>query len=443
MKRIAVAFILFCAAALVAVPASAGDYASRIETVRSPGGIEAWLVREPGIPMLALEATWRNAGSSTDPASREGMASMVANMLDEGAGEFDADGFKSALNDRAISLNYSADRDGFRISLKTLSEERGEAFRLLGLSLSKPRFDAEPMERVRGQMLIALKRAETNPSSLTGRAWYSTAFPNHAYGRDSNGTEASLRAMTADDLRAWLSNRLAKRNLIVGVVGDITPEALGALLDRAFGALPESSATVTVADAQVAAPGPVKVVQLANPQSQVLFGGPGIARKDPDWYAANIINYVLGGNGLNSRLATEVREKRGLAYSVYTYMLPYDHAAIHMGSVATRNDAVAESIRLIKAEMARMRDEGLSAEDIKRAKAYLTGSFPLRLDSNGAIAGMLVSIQYNGLGANFIDRYAEYINAVTPEDIRRVAKRLLDPERLIIVVTGQPVGLGG
>lgn len=447
MKYWILSAFLAVACTLIGHSAEASGYASRIERVKSASGVEAWLVREPSIPMLALSATWRGAGSVTDPDGREGLVSMLAGMLDEGAGDLGADEFKQALNDRAISLDFAADRDNFRVDLKTLNEQRVEAFRLLGLALTQPRFDTEPLERVRGQMQIALKRAETNPSALTGRNWYRTAFPDHPYGRGAEGTAESLAAIAAADLRRWLGERLVRDQLILAVVGDITAEALAPLLDQAFGGLRKEAARVDIAKVNVAAPetvrgGAIKVVPLANPQSQVLLGGPGIARSDPDWYAATIINYVLGGNGLNSRLATEVREKRGLAYSVYTYLLPYDHTAIHMGSVATRNDAVAESIRLIKGEMARLRDEGLSDEDLRRAKSYLTGSFPLRLDSSGAVAGMLVSIQYHGLGADFIDRYASLINAVTPADIRRVAKRLLDPDRLIIVVTGQPEGLG-
>ena len=416
--------------------------ATKITRVKSPGGIEAWLVSEPSIPMLSMEVVWRG-GSALDPMGREGLAEVAAAVLDEGAGEYDSQAFQTRLDDRAIELRFSADRDFFRANIRTLSEHRGEALRLLNLAMTAPRFDAEPLERIRRQIQVRITRNADDPDAIAGRTWYSTAFPNHPYGRRPDGSGQSIAAIAAADLRGFAARRLARDNMVVGVVGDISAADLGPLLDSTFGALPAKSEPVAVPAREPAARKDPLVVQKNIPQSVVIFGGPGIRRDDPDWYAAFILNYVLGGGGFASRLTEEVREKRGLAYSVHSYLQPMESSALHMGGVATRNDRVAESLDLIRAEYRRLREKGLTAEELANAKNFLTGSFPLRLSSNARIAGMLVQIQLQNLGIDYIERYASYIESVTLEQVNRVARRHFDPDKLLIVVVGQPHGLGG
>jgi zinc protease len=433
--------LLLVVVGILAAPLTA--HATQITRVVSPGGIEAWLVQVKQIPMLSLEVAWRG-GSVFDPQGREGLAEMTAGLLDEGAGELDSQAFQTRLEDRAIALGFSADKDHVRATLRTLSEHRDEAFRLMALALTKARFDPEPVERVRGQLLVRLEREAADPDTIAARTWYARAFPDHPYGRPGNGTPESLKAIGRDDLSRFVRGRLARANMVIGVVGDIAPDALGRLLDATFGALPsEPAAAPEPARAAPATQAAPIVVARDIPQSVVLLGGAGIRRDDPDWYAAYLVNYVLGGGGFASRLTAEVREKRGLAYSVYSYLQPMRYAALQIGGVATRNDRVAESIALIRAEFARLREQGISAEELANAKSFLTGSFPLRLSSNARIAGMLVAMQLENLGIDYIDRYASYIDAVTLADANRVARRLFDPERLLVVVVGQPVGLGG
>ena len=431
--------LLVMVGALGAAPATHG--ASKVERVVSPGGIEAYLINEPSIPFLSLALHFKG-GAALDPAGKEGRAYMVSGLLDEGAGELDSQAFRTELEDRAIRLSFDAERDSFSGQLKTLSEQRERAFELLRLALVEPRFDPEPVERIRNQIQAELRRRAEDPDYLVSLTWFETAFPDHPYGRPVQGTVESVATITGDDLRQFTRERLAKDNLTVGVAGDVTAEELGRLLDLAFGDLPDTSAPIEIADAEPAGGGTV-VVRKKVPQSWVMFGQEGLARDDPDFYAAYVTNHLLGGGGFTSRLTEEVREKRGLAYSVYSYLYPMDHAPLWLGGVGTANAAVDESIRLVRQEVARMAAGEVGAEELADAKTYLTGSFPLRLTSNDQIASMLVSIQVDDLGIDYLEERNGYIEAVTLEDVRRVAARLYHPDRLLVVVVGDPTGLEG
>ena len=282
---------------------------------------------------------------------------------------------------------------------------------------------------------------ERDPDWVAAMTWYETVYPVHPYGRSLDGTAASLNAITRADLQIFARKRFARNNLIVAVVGDITPAELAPLLDQTFGALPAEAAPWDIDEAGVSNAGALRVVERDIPQSVVFFGLPGIKRADPDFYAAYVMNHILGGGSFTSRLIDEIREKRGLAYSVYTYLSLLHHGGLHVGSVGTRNDRVAESLDLIRAEFGRLRREGVSPAELADAKTHLTGAFPLRFDSNDRVARTLLSMQYNDLGIDYIERRNGYIEAVTLDDVNRVTQRLLVPEDLTVVVVGTPVGV--
>ena len=417
--------------------------AMKIDRVISPGGIEAWLVQDRSIPVVALEVTFRGSGSAVEPVGREGTASLLAAMLIEGAGEFDSQRFQSALEDRVVSLGFDAGLDSFGVSLKTLTENLDFSADMLRLALTVPRFDTVDLERIKARTVIGLRRAAEEPSTIAGRLWMSTAFPDHPYGRPTRGTPETVSALDAGVLRGFLRENLARDRLIVGAAGDITPEALGRLVDRVFGELPARGSAVEVAEVTPKNLGRTLAVRRNVPQSVVTLGHHGVKRDDPDYYAATIVNYILGGGSFNSRLMTEVREKRGLAYSVYSYIGSYDRAGLMMGGTATENARVAQSLEVIRQEWRKMHDEGPSEGELANAKTFLTGSFPLRLDASNRIARLLVSIQYDDLGIDYLDRRSALIEGVTLADARRVARRLLAPDQLLTVVVGEPAGLAG
>lgn len=426
-------------AALALAGISGPARAVEVQEVISDGGIRAWLIEDHMNPLLTMDIAFTGAGAVTDPADKLGLANMVSGLIDEGAGAMDSQTFRSEMENRSISLSFDAGRDDFSGSLTTLTRERDTAIDLLRLALSEPRFDADAIDRIRAQIVSGLKRAENDPRDIASRTFFKSIFGDHPYARPVSGTLETVANINANDLRSFVRRAFARDNLIVGVAGDITAEELGPLLDEAFGSLPETSDLPAIADVTPRF-GAVEIVEQDIPQSQAIWGQKGIKRHDPDFYAAYVMNYILGGGGFSSRLTEEVREKRGLAYGVYSYLADLDHAEMMMGGVATRNDAIGQSLSLIGAEWRKMKEKGVTQEELDNAKSYLTGAFPLRFTSLGNLSGMLVGMQKENLGMDFLDRRNSFVDAVTLDDVNRVAAKLMDPENVTITVVGKPEG---
>jgi zinc protease len=433
-----VLLLLAAPAVMLALAASAAG-AMTIERVVSPGGIEAWLVRDQALPLIALEFAFTGSADQ-DPADKPGVANMATSLLDEGAGPYDAAAFQGGLESKAIELSFRAGRDHLRGSLRTLKDNRDEAFDYLRLALTEPRFDAAAVERIRAHIISRLQREATSPNDIASRNWWAAAFPDHPYGRPVNGTLESLPRITVDDLKSYVRRALARDTLKLAVVGDIDAETAGKLIDRTFGALPAKAELTPVANVVPQGLGRTIVVHLDVPQAVVTFGGPGIARNDPDFMAAYIVNHILGGGSFSSRLYREVREKRGLAYGISDHLLWLDHTAVLIGGTATRADATGESIAVIEREFRRMAEEGPTEAELIKAKTYLKGAFALGLDTSSRIASQLVQMQLDNLGIDYIVRRPALIDAVTLDDAKRVAKRLLDPG-LLVTVVGRPQGV--
>jgi zinc protease len=416
--------------------------ANGIVEVRSSSGVTAWLIEDHTLPLIAVQFQF-DGGSALDPPGQEGRANLAMDLLDEGAGEFDSHAFKSRVEDLSVRLDFEASYDAVGGTMRTLSANADSAFDLLRLALASPRFDAVAIERVKSQVASELREGEEAPKVIADRIWWHTAFPDHPYGRRSAGSLGSLAKLEAADLRRFVAERFGRDKLTLGVVGDITPQRLTAFLDRTFGSLPANAATAAVAETSAFDEAALLVVNMPIPQSVVAFGERGIKRDDPDWYAALVMNEILAGSGLTSRLTSEIREKRGLAYGVGAGLSPLRHAGILYGRVATRNDRVGDVLDILRAEWRRFRDDGPTPAELKSSKTYLIGSFPLSLDTTTRLAGLLVSLQVEGLGMDYVEHRAAALAAVTVEDVRRVAKRLLDPDRLRIVIVGAPKGLVG
>jgi zinc protease len=361
-------------------------------------------------------------------------------MLDEGAGDLDSKTFHQRLENHAIELSFHVGRDYFRGSLRTLNENRDEAFSLLNLALTKPRFDADAIERVRGQELSELRRDTTNPNDLASRSWWSTAFPDHPYGRESRGTLESMARVTGDDLRDYVRRAFARKELVISIVGDIDAATAGKLIDRAFASLPANNDLKPVPQASPSNLGRRIVIDVNVPQAVVTFGGQGIARDDPDFMAAYIVNHILGGGNFSSRLYREVREKRGLAYGVSDQLVWFKRAAVVIGGTATRGDRTADALKVIESEIKRMAESGPTQAELDEAKAFLKGSYALSLDTSSKIAAQLTQIQIDNLGVDYIQRRGGLIDAVTVADAKRVAKRLYGGG-LLVTVAGRPKGL--
>lgn len=434
------ATISIAAAVFLAVAAPQAVYAVEVEHVVSDGGIEAWLIRDHSNPITTLKLSFRG-GAALDPDGKEGLANFVASTLDEGAGDMDSNTFQKALDDRSITLRFSAGRDSFRGTLRTLNQHRDDAFKYLRLALISPRFDDVPLTRIRAQIVSGIKQNEEDPSHLASQEMFKTAFAGHPYARPTRGTVNSLTSVMPDDMRQFVATRLVRDNLIIGVVGDINPATLKIYLDATFAGLPNPTSPWALAKTTPQLAGTVKVIDLDVGQSAIQFGQPGIARSSPDFYAAYVLNYILGGGGFVSRLYEEVREKRGLAYSVYTYLMPLDASAAVMGGAGTANERVAETLETVRDVWKKFAEEGPTQNELNDAKTYLTGAYPLRFTSSSAIAEMLVGIQEEGLGIDYIDNRNGFIDAVTLTDAKRVAASLFQPKNLSFVIAGRPQGV--
>lgn len=426
----------------VAVIAGGGAPALAVTVVpvTSPGGITAWLVEDHAVPIISLRLVFRG-GTAIDPPGREGLAALTSNLLDEGAGDYDSQAFQTLLSDNSISLGFNSGSDNFGGTLRTLVKKRDLAFDLLRLSITSPRFDPEPTERVRGQVQNVISRSANDPDQIAGRVFFRTVLPNHPYARPSRGTAESVNAITRADMLQFVADRFARDNLVIGIVGDITAAELGPLLDKTFGALPAKSKPFSVVEAAPKDTGDVIVAEWNVPQSTVLFGQRGLKRSDPDYYAAFVLNYILGGSGFTARLYQEVREARGLAYSVYSYLSTYEHAGLLLGSAGTANGRVAETIEVVREQWAKMRDGDVGQKELDDAKAGLIGSFAIQFETTSSIANTLVGMQTDRLGIDYIDKRNTYIAAVTLDDVKRVAKRILEPESLVFVIVGKPEGV--
>ena len=425
--------LLFLAFALPA-------HAIEIKRVVSPGGIEAWLVEDHKVPIVALEWAFEGAGAA-DPKGKDGLANLAARTLDEGAGPYDSQAFAARLQDNAIALGFDAGRDAFSGSVRTLSDRRDEAFELARLALNEPRFDQEAVERMRAAVLSSLRRDQADPNYVARRLFYATAFPNHPYGDEIRGTLETLPTIGPDDLRTFVKTQFGRDRLLVTAAGDITPDELGRARDHIFGALPAKATVPDVPSVEPKGQGETLVAVRPTAQTVMLMGQPGIKRDDPDWYAASLMNYVLGGGGFGSRLMEEVREKRGLSYGVYSYLISLDHSSLVMAGGNTVNAKAGQALDIMRQEWQRMAEHGLTEQELADAKTYLTGSFPLQFGSTQAIARILLQVRRDRLGIDYLDKRNDLINAVTQEDVKRVAQRLLDSSRLLTVLVGRPEGV--
>ena len=430
-------------AVLVAVLAwlpAAGAGAIDIKEVTTPLGIKAWLVEDKSAPVMALSFSFAG-GTASDPAGQSGVTSLMAALLTDGAGPLDAQAFRRRQEDVAASLGFGASLDRLSGTLRVLSINRNEGFELLRLALTQPRFDPDMVEQRRAQTIAQINQSEQRPQSVAGRTLMATLFAGHPYAADPEGTRDDLKTLTPALLKRRAAALMLRSGLIVSAVGDIGEAELARQLDRAFGSL----VVGTVPPLPPEWKPPVKprtiIVERPVPQSTAIMALPGIARDDPDWYAAVVMNHVLGGGGQQSRLFNEVRDKRGLAYGVSTALRTYKRAALMVISTASANERVAEAIRVIRAEFVRLRTEGVTEQELADAKTYLNGALALSLDSSGSVASLLQSLQIDSLPSDHLTRRTALIGAVKLDDVRRVARRLLRDEAMTTVVVGKPVGV--
>ena len=432
MIRAAIALFL----AALAVPAHAID----IQEVTSPGGIKAWLVEDETIPFVAVQFSFKG-GASLDAEGKRGAINLMTATLEEGAGSRDSVAFAQAVENLGAQYSFDVGDDSLTVGMRALTENRDAAAALLAEALTKPRFDDAAIERVRAQVQSIIRAEATDPQAIAAKEMSRQAWGDHPYATSINGTQESVAGLTRQDLVAAKNRVLARDRVVVGAAGDITPEELGLLLDAVLGGLPEQGTAPLPEPADLQLTGGVTVIDWDSPQTVVSFAGPGIAIDDPDYFAAFVANHILGGGGFSSRLMEEIREKRGLTYGVGTSLATGVYGQTWQGGMAGSNATTGQAVDLIRAEWDRMAQGGVTDRELTDAKTYLTGEYPLRFDGNGSIAGILAGMQLIGFPIDYVNTRNAKVEAVTAEDVKRVAERLLDADDLRFVLVGRPEGI--
>jgi zinc protease len=434
-RRIAV--IVAAGLAAVLMTSTPSQAAAKIQHLISPGGIEAWFVQDSTVPLIAMEYAF-GGGAAQDPADKPGVSNLVADLLDEGSGDLDSKSFHERLDRRAIELSFSTTRDHFRGSLRMLRDNKDEAFDLLRMSLTSAHFDSSDVERIRSQVISGLRRDTSNPTSLASRKFLEIAYGDHPYGRQTSGRLESVPKIDVADMKEYVRRVLAKDTLKIAVVGDVDPATLGKLLDQTFGGLPAKASLAPVADVEAAKPPQRAFIALDVPQTVVMFGGPGVSRHDPNFMAAYVVNHILGGGTLSSRLYREVREKRGLAYSIYESLLWMEHSGLVVGTTGTRADRAGETMDAVTREIRRMAEEGPTQQELDEAKSYLKGSQMLALDTSSKLASALLQYQLDKLPIDYIEKRNAIVDAVTLDQAKAAAQRLWGQGLLTVIVGRAP-----
>lgn len=428
----------------IALPVSAQESKKpllNIETVISPGGITAWLVQDHSVPVISINFGFRDAGSVHDPLNQQGLAQMLSNTLDEGAGDMDSPTFQKALRDYSVQLSFGSDRDYFSGNLVSLTRYQDKAYELLNLALTKPRFDEDAVNRMRAANQSRIRSSLSDPDWMAARIMNDRAFDGHVYSQNSGGTLSNLDNIKSEDLQAFQQSRLGKNNLVVAVAGDITPDQLAAALDKMFAGLPESIETTMPPYLNLQNQGKIYVYETPIPQTIISVLQPGIKRTDPDYQTAQIMNFILGSSGFGSRLMDQIREKRGLTYGIYSSFINMDHFDGLSVSTSTDNKNAGEILKLTKAEWDGMKAAPVSAKEIKDAKTYLIGALPLSLTSTNQISSFLLSLQLDRLPIDYLEQRERAIEAATQDDVLRVAQKILNKDHMITVLVGKPEGI--
>jgi len=407
----------------------------KIQELKTAGGLTAWLVESKSIPMISMEIAFR-AGSAFEPTDKAGLASLTANLLDEGTENLSDREFKASLERIGARFGAGADKLDLTLTLDTLTEHKEAAFALLADALKNPAFTPAATERLQDMFKAALKRQEEDPGSVARKAFGKALYGDHPYATPLLGTAESVAALTPDDARAYYAAQVNKANMVIAVVGDISAKALGKLLDEHFAELPAGDARNMMTAVPVVPTAQKIHITRPIPQATVMLGHLGISREHPDYFNVFVMNHILGGGGFSSRLMSEIREKRGLTYGVSSGFSPLPQRGSFVAQLATKNADALPAAKLVEVEIDKMQAAEVSEAEYNDAIDYLTGSFPLRLDSNDKILGYLTTMQMENLGADYLEVWTDKIKAVTRADILAAAKTHLQPKNFIEVIVG-------
>ncbi len=419
--------------------AQANAKTPEVQEYTSSLGMKIWAVEDNYLPIVSLTIIFTKSGAAYDPKNKQGLANMVSDLMVEGAGNLSGIEFMKKIEGLATNISFSTDQDSFHVSLTCLKENLDESLRLLALALEAPGFSNDAIARVRQATISNIIKSEERPESRARKAFQENFFAGHPYAKPIEGTIETVKAINRNDLVNYTKAKLAKSNMLIGVTGSVKPQEIGALLDKYFSGLPKQAANTVEIPEFVPAGNNGKIIRIEQdvPQTIVIFGVPGPKRLDKDFYPAYLVNYVLGGGGFESRLMNEVRVKRGLAYNVSTQVQSYQKAGLISGYVATKNEGIEESLKVIGEEIEKIQATGITTQELADTGDYLVGSFPLKMTQNAALASFVTSMQLDGLGLDFLEKRNSYIRGVTIEEANAFSKKYLDNSKMLVVVVGK------
>lgn len=429
---------LLVAVLVIAMPVP-GAFAGNpdIQRFTTSNGAEVYFVAAPEIPILDVRAVFA-AGSARDGGS-PGLANLTNGLLREGAGELDADAFSEQLGATGARLEIGAARDMAYASLRTLAEARyaDPALALLADALARPRFDADALERLKARVLVSLRHQQQSPARIAENAFYAALYPAHPYGSPPDGTETSVAALSRADVAAFHERYYVAKNLVIAIVGAVGLERARDIAERVSGGLPAGTAAAALPE--IALPGGTRQdIAFPSIQSHVRVGLPGMRRGDPDYFPLLVGNHALGGNSLVSILFREIRSKRGLSYSAYSYFLPMSRPGPFVAALQTDRSQQREALEVLHETLASFVADGPPADDLDAAKQNLIGGFPLRIDSNEKIVEYIAMIGFYRLPLDYLETFSKRVAEVTPEQVRDAFRRRVDVSKLVTVVVGRP-----
>ena len=415
-----------------------------VQTTSIGHGVKVWYAKNDSVPVVDVQLTFEGAGSASDAEGKSGRAAFAASMLTEGAGTLDSAAFRRALEEKAITLDMDTDSDRLRIHIYCLRENAMRAGELLAMALKSPMLNESDQARMKADLTSAISRMEERPGYRAGRMLSERGFKGHPYANLPYGTPASLAALNAQDVRDYLNTYVTRGNVLVGASGDVDASLLDDMLRPVIAALNQNdSGAVSVMQTSFAGGGETLRASMPVPQTNILFAAPAIARDDQRFYALYLLNHILGGNALFSRLGEQVRQQKGLVYSIDTDLEMKRGASLIEGSLATRNASAEEAITQVKAVLGDLHDKGVTTGECAEAKSYVLGAFARQLDSSSSVTNLIMAMQTHHLGEDYVEKRANLFSKVSCGDINALAAELLNPSRFLFAVVGGSPDVGG
>ncbi len=409
-----------------------------IQEIITKNGLKIWHIEDNSLPIIAVKFMFKDSGTALDPKNQQGLARMLSNTMDEGAAELNSNDFQKLLSNNSITLRFNTNRDAFSGNLITLTRNKDMAFDLLKKAINEPRFDDEPVLRMRDANISRIKSSISNPDWITARIMNDVAFQNHPYAQNSGGTISGLSSISSKNLKDFKNSFITKDKIIIATAGDITPDDLSNKIDDVFANLPNRKINNSISNTTLSNSNKVYLFKKDIPQTFIEIMLPTFDERHPDHYTLQILNYIYGGAGFGSRLMAEAREKNGLTYGIYSSLQNFDYADTMRISTSTKNESAKKMLDIIKDEMIKLQTELVGEKELNDAKSYIIGSMPLALKSTSDLAGIALSLQFENKPIDYLDTYADKINAVNAYDIQRLAKTILNPSNMVTVLVGKP-----